>query len=89
MTLRSRSHRWRAQFDVPNNVLVREMKPKLRRAMAIGLGVALLSMGSIALVFAGFKAFRQVTYIVMPPGATLVMHCSVLAALAVLLRRYR
>lgn len=55
------------------------MKLKLRWVMAIGLAVVLVSMGSIGLVFAGFRAFRWVVYIVMPPGALFIMTCAVLA----------
>ncbi|MEF3063224.1 hypothetical protein V4C85_25855 [Ralstonia solanacearum] len=45
--------------------------------MAVGLCIVLLSLGSIGLVFAGFKA----VYIVMSPGAIFIMTCAVLAML--------
>jgi hypothetical protein len=33
------------------------------------------------MVFAGFRSFRWIAYILMPPGAIFVMCCAVLAML--------
>jgi len=57
------------------------MKLKFRWVMAIGLSAVLLSLGSIGMVFAGFRSFRWIAYILMPPGAIFIMCCAVLAML--------
>lgn len=63
------------RYKVPGH----EMKFRFATLTTIALALVVISMGSIAMVFAGFHAFRWLAYFLMPIGAIFVMFCAALA----------
>lgn len=62
-----------------NTILVHKMKIRLSRVMLNSMTLMVVSIGSIALVFAGHHGFRWLVYICLPMAAVYIMFCAALA----------
>ena len=56
-----------------------KVRIKANIAIFISLAFLFVSVGSVALVFAGFSSFKWLAYFLVPVGGVFVMTCALLA----------